>query len=174
MTPVLQTPPHRARQISARGGRATDRRATDRAAAGRAAADSRGAVTAEFAVALPAVIMLLAMLLAGSAAGITQLRLEEAARAGVRALARGEEPAAVDGIVRKLAGGSATSVVETDGEWLSVTVTDRAAGPLGTVVPWTLTATAEARGEAAAIRIPGTHNDVAGGLQDAPRAGRLA
>ncbi|WP_307869325.1 pilus assembly protein [Arthrobacter pascens] len=171
---MLQTPPHRARQISARGGRATDRRATDRAAAGRAAADSRGAVTAEFAVALPAVIMLLAMLLAGSAAGITQLRLEEAARAGVRALARGEEPAAVDGIVRKLAGGSATSVVETDGEWLSVTVTDRAAGPLGTVVPWTLTATAEARGEAAAIRIPGTHNDVAGGLQDAPRAGRLA
>ena len=163
MTPVLQTP-HGARQISASGGRATDRRA----------ADSRGAVTAEFAVALPAVIMLLAMLLAGSAAGITQLRLEEAARAGARALARGEEPATVDGIVRQLAGGSATSVVVTDGEWLSVTVTDRAAGPLGTVVPWTLTAKAEARGEAAAMRSPGTHYGVAGGLQDAPRAGRPA
>ena len=164
MTPVLQTPAHRARQISAGRGRATDGRA----------ADSRGAVTAEFAVALPAVIMLLAMLLAGSAAGITQLRLEEAARAGARALARGEEPATVDGIVRKLAGGSATSVVVTDGEWLSVTVTDRAAGPLGTVVPWTLTAKAEARGEAAAIRSPGTPYGVAGGLQDAPRAGRPA
>jgi Flp pilus assembly protein TadG len=45
----------------------------------------RGAVTAEFAVALPAVLLLLGMLLAGSAAGLTQLRLEEAARAGARA-----------------------------------------------------------------------------------------
>ena len=36
-------------------------------------ADSRGAVTAEFAVALPAVLLLLALLLAGSAAGVTQL-----------------------------------------------------------------------------------------------------
>ncbi len=48
-----------------------------------------GAVTAEFAVALPAVVLLLAFLLAGGAAGITQLRLEEAVRAGARASARG-------------------------------------------------------------------------------------
>ena len=184
MTPVLQTSANRPRQVSAGGGRATDSRATgsrasesgatDSSATDSSATGSRGAVTAEFAVALPAVIMLLAMLLAGSAAGITQLRLEEAARAGARALARGEEPATVDGIVRKLAGPSATSVVVTDGEWLGVTVTDRAAGPLGTVVPWTLTAKAEARGEAAATGIPGTHNGVAGGLRDAPRAGRPA
>lgn len=116
---------------------------------------SRGAVTAEFAVALPAVLMLLTMLLAGSAAGVTQLRLEEAARAGARALARGEDPAAIDGIVRKLAGSSASSVVEPGGEWLSVTVSVRMAGPLGTVVPWTLTAKAEARAETAeSTRIP--------------------
>lgn len=50
-----------------------------------------GAVTAEFAVALPAVVLLLAFLLAGGAAGITQLRLEEAVRAGARASARGGE-----------------------------------------------------------------------------------
>jgi hypothetical protein len=86
-------------------------------------------VTAEFAVALPAVLLLLAMLLAGSAAGITQLRLEDAARAGARALARGEDPAAVNGIVRKLAGPSASSDVVPGGEWMSVTVSDRAAGP---------------------------------------------
>jgi hypothetical protein len=110
---------------------------------------SRGAVTAEFAVALPAVLMLLALLLAGSAAGITQLRLEEAARAGARALARGEDSAVVDGIVRKLAGASATSVVAGDGEWQRVTVSDRMAGYLGHVVPWTLTAQAEARTESA-------------------------
>jgi hypothetical protein len=111
--------------------------------------NSRGAVTAEFAVALPAVLLLLAMLLAGSAAGITQLRLEDAARAGARALARGEDPAAVNGIVRKLAGPSASSDVVPGGEWMSVTVSDRAAGPLGRMVPWTLTARAEARSETA-------------------------
>lgn len=118
---------------------------------------SLGAVTAEFAVALPAVLLLLAMLLAGSAAGITQLRLEEAARAGARALVRGEDPAAVDGIVRKLAGPSASSAVVPGGEWTSVTVSDRAAGPLGRMVPWTLTARAEARSEtASSVESPGT------------------
>ncbi|YCH14986.1 pilus assembly protein TadE [Arthrobacter sp. D1-17] len=93
--------------------------------------------------------MLLAILLAGSAAGVTQLRLEEAARAGARALARGEDHAVVDGIVRKLAGASASSLVAADGEWQRVTVSDRMAGFLGNVVPWTLTAQAEARTETA-------------------------
>jgi Flp pilus assembly protein TadG len=108
---------------------------------------SHGAVTAEFAVALPAVLLLFGLLLAGSTAGMTQLRLEEAARAGARALARGEDAAAVNGIVRRLAGGSATSAVDSDGEWLAVTVSGRVAGAVGSLVPWTLTARAWARGE---------------------------
>ncbi|WP_308113901.1 TadE family type IV pilus minor pilin [Arthrobacter sp. ISL-30] len=107
----------------------------------------QGAVTAEFAVALLAVILLLALLLAGSAAGITQLRLEEAARAGARALARGEGNAVVEGIVRRLAGDSASTVVAKEGEWLSVTVSGRVGGPLGSVIPWPLTAKASARSE---------------------------
>ncbi len=109
-------------------------------------------MTAEFAVALPGVMLLLALLLAGAAAGVTQLRLEEAARAGARALARGENPAAVGGIVRTLAGASATAAVAADGEWLSVTVADRVGGPLGSTVPWTLTAKASARSETAAAQ----------------------
>jgi Flp pilus assembly protein TadG len=104
-------------------------------------------VTAEFAVALPAVLLLLAMLLAGASAGVTQLRIEEAARGGARALARGEDPAAVQAIVRTLAGTSATASVAADGEWLSVTVADRVGGPLGATVPWTLTAKATTRSE---------------------------
>ncbi|MCE3293423.1 MAG: hypothetical protein K0Q84_2360 [Arthrobacter sp.] len=36
-----------------------------------------------------------------------------------------------------------------DGEWQRVTVSDRMAGYLGHVVPWTLTAQAEARTESA-------------------------
>lgn len=108
---------------------------------------SRGAVTAEFAVALPAVLLLLGLLLAGSAAGVTQLRLEEAARAGARALARGEDAGAVDVIVRRLTGNSAASSVESDGEWLSVTVSGRVPGAVGSLLPWTLSARAWARGE---------------------------
>jgi hypothetical protein len=107
----------------------------------------RGAVTAEFAVALPAVLLLLAMLLAGSAAGLTQLRLEEAARAGARALARGEDPGAVEGIVRQVAGSSVSAAISADGEWLSVIVSGRSGGPVGSLVPWTLSAKATAKGE---------------------------
>ncbi|MCZ9883960.1 pilus assembly protein TadE [Arthrobacter sp. B2a2-09] len=90
----------------------------------------------------------MALLLAGSAAGITQLRLEEAARAGARALARGDGHAAVDGIVRRLAGDTASAVVAEDGEWIKVTVSARVVGPLGSLIPWRLSATASARGEA--------------------------
>ncbi|MET1064149.1 MAG: TadE family type IV pilus minor pilin [Arthrobacter sp.] len=118
----------------------------------------RGAVTAEFAVTLPAVLLLLALLLAGSAAGATQLRLDEAARAGARALARGEDAAAVDVIVRRLAGNAAASAVASDGEWLTVTVSGRVPGAVGSLLPWTLSARAWVRGESsgpsAAVRVP--------------------
>lgn len=101
---------------------------------------------------LPAVLLLLAMLLAGAAAGVTQLRLEEGARAGARALARGDDSAAVERIVRTLSGASASAVIAAEGEWLSVTVTDRVGGPLGASIPWTLTARASTRSETAAAR----------------------
>ena len=114
-----------------------------------AGAHSRGTITAEFAVALPAVLALLAMLLAGAAAGMTQLRIEEGARAGARALARGDDPAAVERTVRTLAGGSAAAAVAAEGEWFSITVTDRVPGPLGSSFPWTLTARASTRSETA-------------------------
>jgi Flp pilus assembly protein TadG len=106
-------------------------------------------VTAEFAVALPAVLALLAMLLAGAAAGMTQLRIEEGARAGARALARGEDPAAVEKTVKTLAGSSAAASVAEDGEWFNITVTDRVPGALGASIPWILTARASSRSETA-------------------------
>ena len=114
-----------------------------------AVAGSSGAVPAEFAVTLPAVLLLLAMLLAGASAGVTQLRLEEGARAGARALARGDDSATVERIVRTLSGGSASATVSADGEWLHVTVTDRVGGPLGASIPWLLTAQASTRSETA-------------------------
>ncbi|MDP9985514.1 TadE family protein [Arthrobacter sp. FW306-05-C] len=128
-----------------------------------AVVNARGAVTAEFAVALPAVLALLAMLLAGAAAGMTQLRIEEGARAGARALARGDDPAAVERTVRTLAGGSAAASVSADGGWFSITVTDRVSGPLGSAIPWTLTARATTRSETAGTRVGG---GVGGGLTE--------
>lgn len=120
------------------------------------AGNARGTVTAEFAVALPSVMVLLAMLLAGVAAGMTQLRIEEGARAGARALARGDGPAAVERTVRTVAGSSATASVAADGEWLSVTVADRVPGPLGSSIPWTLTARASTRSETAGTGAAGS------------------
>ena len=130
---------------------------------GRDGGAAHGAVTAEFAVALPSVLLLLTLLLAGSAAGVTQLRLEEAARAGARALARGEDAAAVEAAVRRLAGASAVSSVASDGGWLSVTVSGKVPGPVGSLLPWTLTARAWTRDEtpgppaAARQHRPGRH-----------------
>lgn len=155
---------------TARGERGTPRAGRRRASTGPnlssgelfrpSSADSRGTVTAEFAVTLPAVLMLLTMLLAGAAAGVTQLRLEEGARAGARALARGEDPAAVEQIIRTLAGDSASAAVTADGEWLSVTVTDRVGGPLSASIPWLLTARASTRSESPAA---GPLTDMDGG-----------
>ncbi|UKA49107.1 pilus assembly protein [Arthrobacter sp. FW305-123] len=108
-----------------------------------------GAVTAEFAVALPAVVLLLAFLLAGGAAGITQLRLEDAARAGARASARGETSGSVDGIVKRLAGEGVTTSLTDDGDWVTVTASSPVGGALGPLIPWTLTASATTRAEAA-------------------------
>ncbi|MEW1948789.1 TadE family type IV pilus minor pilin [Pseudarthrobacter sp902506025] len=118
--------------------------------------DACGTVTAEFAVALPAVLALLAMLLAGAAAGMTQLRIEEGARAGARAVARGDDPAAVERTVRMLAGSSASATVAADGGWFRVTVTDRVPGPLGSSIPWTLTARASTRSETAGTGAAGS------------------
>jgi hypothetical protein len=138
------------------GGDCRDGDCRDGGCTYRGPGSARGAVTAEFAVALPAVLMLLALLLGGAAAGVTQLRLEEAARAGARALARGEEAGTVSGIVRTLAGASATAAIAADGDWLSITVSDRTGGPLGAAIPWTLSARASTRTETAvALPLPG-------------------
>ena len=49
-------------------------------------------VTAELAVAIPAVVLVLAMCLAGVTAGIDQIRCVDAARVAARSAARGDTP----------------------------------------------------------------------------------
>lgn len=66
-------------------------------------ARSAGMVTAELAVAIPAVVIVLALCLGGISVGIDQIRCVDAARLGARALARGD----ADGTAREVAGRAA-------------------------------------------------------------------
>ena len=92
-------------------------------------AASRGAVTAEFAVAIPAVIVLLAVLLSAAAAGVSQLRAEEAARAAARSIARGGGADGAGQEVARVAGPTAAHRVEAGGGVVTVRVTLPVSGP---------------------------------------------
>ncbi|WP_204285733.1 TadE family type IV pilus minor pilin [Microbispora amethystogenes] len=69
---------------------------------------ARGSVTAETAVALPALVLVLTASLWAVAATGAQLRCVDAARAGARAAARGEAPEQVRAVVLRLAPADAT------------------------------------------------------------------
>lgn len=64
--------------------------------------NERGSSTAEFAVILPALVFVLALVLGAAATGIVQLKLEEGARLGARAAARGETAETVTRIVQEI------------------------------------------------------------------------
>ena len=68
----------------------------------------RGSVTAELAVGLPAVVLLLVALLAVASTAIAQTRCTDAARAGARAAALGEPDGDVAATARRLAGADAS------------------------------------------------------------------
>ncbi|WP_336854808.1 TadE family type IV pilus minor pilin [Sinomonas albida] len=93
-------------------------------------ASARGAVTAEFAVGIPAVLLLLGAILTAAAAGIAQVRAEEAVRAAAREVARGESPAVVALTVQRMAGDGAKHVISSAPESVKVTVRLPVTGPL--------------------------------------------
>ncbi len=97
---------------------------------GRAGHGQRGAVTAEVAVVLPILVVLLALLLGTAHIGTVQLQLEEAARAGAREAMRGESSASVEQTVRRLAGSNATTSVAVRSGWTTVEVRARVEGPV--------------------------------------------
>ncbi|MGR6967290.1 TadE family type IV pilus minor pilin [Geodermatophilus sp. URMC 61] len=91
-----------------------------------------GMVTAETAVVLPVLLLVLA----GAVAAVTvvgaQLRCVDAAREGARAAARGEDTALVTALAGQAAPRGATTEVAVDGSAVTVTVTAEVA-PLGPV-----------------------------------------
>lgn len=72
----------------------------------------RGAVTAELAVALPAVVLVLAACLGGLGLGLAQLRAQDAAADAARLLGRGETIASATAIVSRSASGASLSMTE--------------------------------------------------------------
>ena len=110
-------------------------------------------VTAEAAVVLPVLLLVLA----GAVAAVTvvgaQLRCVDAAREGARAAARGESEATVSGLADRLAPEGAVASVTSDAAEVRVTVTVRAA-PLGPL-PFAVTL----YGSAVAVRDPGSAGD---------------
>lgn len=84
--------------------------------------------TAEFAVALPAVVLVLAVALTAIGAGIDQVRCVDAARLAARALARGDNVAEARALARTAAPAGASVDLASGGELTraSVSVARRA------------------------------------------------
>ncbi|HIZ34678.1 MAG TPA: pilus assembly protein TadE [Candidatus Ruania gallistercoris] len=92
-------------------------------------------MTAELAVLLPGVVLAIVVILVVASAGVMQVRCADAARAGARAAALGEDEAEVAAIVQQLAGDDARVTVTRSEEWVDVRVRgDVPLGPLSGVL----------------------------------------
>jgi Flp pilus assembly protein TadG len=81
-----------------------------------------GAITAEFATALPAVMMIGIALVAIGAAFTTQFRVHDAARVGARLTALGKDSYTVKNEVAAIARGNASVVITGSQNWVTVNV----------------------------------------------------
>lgn len=89
-------------------------------------------VTAEFAVVLPAVVLVLALSLGAIGLALDQIRCVDAARAGARAASRGDSYAAVRLVASRSAPSQARVSMTTSGDLVQVSVVSapRVAGGL--------------------------------------------
>lgn len=91
--------------------------------------DARGSVTAETAVVLPVLVLLLTFSLWGLGVLSAQLRCVEAAHVGARAAARGEPATQVRRVVGDAAGSGSVVVVDVGDRLVVVSVTRRVVPP---------------------------------------------
>lgn len=116
-----------------------------------------GVITAEFAVALPAVTVVLALCLGAASTGVAQLKVEESARTAARAAARGDSEAHIRSAVSRIDPAqsvqisvfpdSAVDVGEGRARQVHVRVSRPAPGVIGSATGWVLRADAHARVE---------------------------
>lgn len=90
-----------------------------------------GMVTAELALTLPVVVLMLVALLLGGGAMSAQVLVENAARTGARALAVGQSPAEITARVQELAGPGAQVDFLTAGDIVTCRVTRQLPSLLG-------------------------------------------
>ena len=91
-------------------------------APGTAAAAETGMVTAELAVALPAVVLVALIVFSGLQVALTQLRCRDAAAVAARLTARGESAATVTAAMSSTAPAGSHLVVRRDGQLVQVRV----------------------------------------------------
>lgn len=84
--------------------------------------DESGSSTAEFAVLLPAVVLMLSLLLCLGVLGIQQIQVQQAAGAMARELARGEDGSTARASGVRLAGNQARFAISNGGGLSKVTV----------------------------------------------------
>jgi len=111
-----------------------------------------GYVTAETAMVLPVLALLLAVALWSIAVAAAQLRCIDAARDGARAVARGESDAVATEVARAAAPDGAQVDVRREGDRVVVVVSARVGvgrGPLATIPAPTVSATATTVAETA-------------------------
>jgi hypothetical protein len=82
-------------------------------------------VTAELAVVMPAVVLVLALSLGAMGLALDQVRCVDAARAGARAASRGDSSAAVILVARRAAPAHAVVSTVTSGDLVQVSVVSR-------------------------------------------------
>nr|WP_110945468.1 TadE family type IV pilus minor pilin [Streptomyces avicenniae] len=107
----------------------SSRRSTDSCDRAARRGGDGGYVTAESAIVVPALVLLLGAMLWGLGAVLVQLRCGDAARAGARAAARGEPVADVTAVAEAAAPGGARVEVHRDGELYRVRVLAATVGP---------------------------------------------
>lgn len=112
-----------------------------------------GAATAEFAMVMPALVLIIVMVIGVGALGLAQLRAYEAARAGAREAARGEPVAEVRRSAASAAGKDSNVTIGKDGEYTTVTVTVRTPKTIRKLVP-EVQAVQKARTEGAESKEP--------------------
>lgn len=116
-----------------------------------------GVITAEFAVALPAVTVVLALCLGAASTGVAQLKVEESARTAARAAARGDSEAQIRSAVSRIDPAQSVQIsVSPDdvaaaeagrARQVHVRVSLPAPGVIGSATGWVLRADAHARVE---------------------------
>ena len=116
-----------------------------------------GVITAEFAVALPAVTVVLALCLGAASTGVAQLKVEESARTAARAAARGDSEAQIRSAVSRIDPVQSVQIsVSPDDAAVTeagrarevhVRVSRLAPGVIGSATGWVLRADAHARVE---------------------------